>query len=297
MKRKWFRVPDSILRAEMSNDALASLVRLQAHMHGRWARDEEVGSPSTVVIGPRLAMLITGKRRADSAVRALLRLPAEAGLGTASARLVRTSPTNSGSIVTDNCPTSDSLVIDYENISVVFDWPKCASFQRWLPQTGEENAPSETKTETETKEERPGGRTRVRPVSAEPPEAEPKKAAREGRFAPPNVAGLDVETLPLQTAEALLRVQPRGGQETPETLAAWFAWVAPQMHLRQIKNLPSAARKWWPRLRREDVERANEWLQMQRVEASRRRAAPPPPARADDDDFELTELFAGEPTQ
>lgn len=122
-----------------------------------------------------------------------------------------------------------------------------------------------------------------------------RKRPEPKRFEPPNVRGLSVETLPTETARALLAVHPRGAPETPETLAAWFAWVAPAMRLRGIKSTARAARKWWPNLRRDDVEKAIAWLQVQRIEAQRARSPDPPEAAPpDDEDFPpLNEVFIG----
>lgn len=117
----------------------------------------------------------------------------------------------------------------------------------------------------------------------------PKPSRDDERFDPLNFSLLGLDTLPLKTANDLLAVQPRGGPETPETLATWFAWIAPTMRLRGHKDLGRTARKWWPRLRREDVEKAREWLSTRRMSASiaaeRARAAPTPPAVGDFDDI------------
>jgi hypothetical protein len=138
------------------------------------------------------------------------------------------------------------------------------------------------------------GRGASRTVGAEPPPSRPK-----AKLEPTNVAGLDVDLLPLATAEKLLAVRPRGGTETPETLAAWFAWAAPRMRSRGLVDCAKAAGRWWTNVRRDEIEAAREWVAMRRLETQRvaGEARASPPARADDDDFELTELFAGEPTQ
>ena len=89
------------------------------------------------------------------------------------------------------------------------------------------------------------------------------------RFTPPNIAGIAVETLTVETAEILLAVHPRGVNETPEALAAWFAKTAPIMVAKGYTDLDATARNWWPRAKREEIEAAHEWVQARQWERTK----------------------------
>jgi len=69
-RARWFRVPDSIVREDWSNDQVATFVRLCGWLNTRWARDgisrEEAGR---AVVTPADLMKITGRRRSDYALR------------------------------------------------------------------------------------------------------------------------------------------------------------------------------------------------------------------------------------
>lgn len=61
-------MPTSILREQLDNDALAFLVRLQAYMVDRWARDGKTAAEACEVhIGATDLMRIAGKGRTDVA--------------------------------------------------------------------------------------------------------------------------------------------------------------------------------------------------------------------------------------
>lgn len=100
-RKNWFKVPDSICFDALTNDELACLVRLQAYMNTRWARDGKNASErGKCVIDARMAMTISGKHRPDVALTSLRHL---ADITSMSARC--------------------------EGDIVSIDWPKYADFQ------------------------------------------------------------------------------------------------------------------------------------------------------------------------
>lgn len=71
-RKNWFKVPDSIAFDAMSNDQLATLIRLQGYMNTRWARDgKRAEDRGTVSLNSRMVMTLTGKGRRDVAVTLL----------------------------------------------------------------------------------------------------------------------------------------------------------------------------------------------------------------------------------
>lgn len=74
-RKNWFKVPDSICFDSLTNDELACLVRLQAYMNTRWARDGKNASErGKCVVDARMAMTISGKHRPDVALTSLRHL-------------------------------------------------------------------------------------------------------------------------------------------------------------------------------------------------------------------------------
>ena len=69
-RKRWFRVADKVGHKPWSNDQLAALIRLWAHMNTRWARDEipHAEAGYCELINTDL-MRITGKHRADVALK------------------------------------------------------------------------------------------------------------------------------------------------------------------------------------------------------------------------------------
>lgn len=71
-RRNYFLVADKVQHEAWTNDQLAMIIRLMAHLHERWARDgrtaEEAGK---CVLGKADAMRISGKHRPDIASMSL----------------------------------------------------------------------------------------------------------------------------------------------------------------------------------------------------------------------------------
>ena len=71
-RKNWFRLYHEILHSGLSNDELATLTRLVAHMTERWARDGLTPEQAcTCTISRPTAMQITGKGRSDVALKLL----------------------------------------------------------------------------------------------------------------------------------------------------------------------------------------------------------------------------------
>jgi len=74
-RKHWFKVADQILREPWDNDTLACAVRLMAWLNQRWARDRPGDAErARAVISQTDIMAISGKRRADVALKSLQRL-------------------------------------------------------------------------------------------------------------------------------------------------------------------------------------------------------------------------------
>lgn len=75
-RRSYFRLPDAVLRQQWDDATLAVVVRLQAFLNTRWARDmltaEEAGD---AILGPQEMMLVTGTTNVTRARKKLLELP------------------------------------------------------------------------------------------------------------------------------------------------------------------------------------------------------------------------------
>lgn len=100
-RKNWFKVPDSVAFDSLTNDELACLIRLQAYMNTRWARDgQEDAERGKCAISPSLAKQITGKHRADIASKSLRHLADIA-----------------------------SISVRYDGDIALIEWPKYAKFQ------------------------------------------------------------------------------------------------------------------------------------------------------------------------
>lgn len=100
-RKNWFKVPDSVAFDDLSNDELACLIRLQAYMNTRWARDGKSESErGRCSISPAIAKQITGKHRADVAATSLRHLADIA-----------------------------SISVRYDGEVASIEWPKYAEFQ------------------------------------------------------------------------------------------------------------------------------------------------------------------------
>jgi len=278
-RKRWFRVADSILRDELTRDQRSTFLGLLAWFNQRRARDG---------------------CSAEAACRAVI---------------------PKGDLITitlgDDLTTARSLLADVRKrfqltIRVRGDytevyWPKVADFQDWdtpaKPRPSPGRAPAERLSESDPIRSDPNREERERPdlkPAGEAPsdpspvqEPKPKKSLPEERFDPLRLARYGLDTLPAATARDLLAVCPRGAPETPETLATWFAWIAPRMKLKGYKNLSATARNWWPNLKREDVEKARDWLQIRRIEAQRAEEAARPVMRPSEAEIDsLESIFA-----
>ena len=240
-RRTWFKLPDSIYREEWSNQVLATVVRLQAYMHERWARDDPEDA-ATVVIGPKAAMSITGFGRAHVALQALSRLPLEAGWTSASARLETVKGVS----------------------SVVLNCPKVAEFHGWtsrrVPERRPKNAPSEIEIENETKrrEEQESSPERS---DAQKPSDSPllNLLSAYGHSPPPGkdeaAAWLDTVLVEIEAAsESELpdesSKRQRGALAKKITIARWKKYLAGERRFRGHSE-----RKRMDQLRREAQER------------------------------------------
>lgn len=120
-RKHWFKVADSVLREEWSNDTLATHVRLMAWLNQRWARDgiehEKAGS---AVIGGFDAMAITGVKRSHVALQRLASHPLVAGLTSARAALVGVCQSSGALLENTQSPTA-----------VLLEWSKFSEFQEY----------------------------------------------------------------------------------------------------------------------------------------------------------------------
>jgi len=100
-RRRWFKAADSILIEPWPNDVLAAVMRLQAALNTRRARDGLDGAEAgRIALDPIAAMQVAGKRRPDVA-RTLLRRLADI----------------------------TSMSVRHRGDVTLIDWPKWAEFQ------------------------------------------------------------------------------------------------------------------------------------------------------------------------
>lgn len=188
-RRAYVRLPDRILREPWDDSTLADIVRLQAFLNTRWARD---GLPASeagkAFLGPQEMMLITRTTNVSRARKRLLALPARAvnvTLAVAEAYAGRTPGVR--------LPSHDRLA------GVTIDWPKFAIeqgyYDREEPKLGREKAPPHPLPQPQT-------------LSAKEREERPSPAAPPS--APPAAP-------PAPSAGSLARVSSKGNRKKPET--------------------------------------------------------------------------------
>lgn len=237
--RRWFRVESAELAEETAylSDAefrALFLLRSVANEQKAHTRDDRI----TIAVS-RLASVSPNRR--DS--------------GATAARVVRELCTKCAWELHENGAT---WTIHVRN------WSKDQGFTpaELRRDSGETPAPTTTPTTTPNVSSSKQEETESEPAGEAPSAARPVKSKPVERFDPLNLARYGLDTLTVSTANDLLNVHPRGPRETPETLATWFAWIAPKMRLKGHRDLNRTARNWWPNLKREDVEKSREWLQV-----------------------------------
>ncbi len=107
-RKKWFRVADSLTQKPLSNDELATLIRLMGQLNQRWARDGLT---------------------ADEACSILLR-PGDLMACTGSGTLVRARSIARGLAIVVQC------TVDEDGVNTLIKLPKWASFQRLPSESG-----------------------------------------------------------------------------------------------------------------------------------------------------------------
>lgn len=124
-RKRHFRVGDSVWRENWTNDELAGIIRLQAWLNDRWARD---GIPTQdcgkAVIPIAHLIAITQAGRADYAIKAAQRWPEMVSL-----RLSLE-------------PLKVALRSPKGDLKVSIDWPKFVEFQHGQLQNSSETVPS-----------------------------------------------------------------------------------------------------------------------------------------------------------
>ena len=112
-RKAWFRVADSVAVENWSNDELAALIRLQAMMNTRWARDGKEGAEAaSITLRPVDLMAMCGKRRLDVA----------RSCASALARLA-------------------TITVEHRDDVTVISWPKFANFQRYASESRDDQPP------------------------------------------------------------------------------------------------------------------------------------------------------------
>jgi len=100
-RKAWFKVADSIGRDDLSNDELATLIRLMGALNTQWARDGLTAEESTsIVLRPVDLMALTGSRSLVRARRTIVHMRANV-----------------------------SLTVEEQGANTRIKWPKWASFQ------------------------------------------------------------------------------------------------------------------------------------------------------------------------
>lgn len=86
-RRGYVKVPDAILREQWDDSTMADMMRLQAFLNTRWARDRLTADEAgTAFLGPQEMMLITRVQDVRRARKRLLELPERSGCTSLSAR-------------------------------------------------------------------------------------------------------------------------------------------------------------------------------------------------------------------
>lgn len=112
-RKHWFRVADSIGDEDWDNDTLATLIRIQARLNTKWARNGLTGEEAgkiTLTAGD--AMAVTHRTSFARALQVLRR-----------------------------CTAAVSLVIHEQRASVKLEWPKWPEFQGLIARESPESRP------------------------------------------------------------------------------------------------------------------------------------------------------------
>lgn len=152
-RKHWFKVADSVADEDWSNDVLATLIRLQARMNTRWARNGlSPEDAATITLTAGDVMTVTRRSRFARG-----------------AALVR------------ECTHAVTMTVHVGATSVTVHWPKWPEFQglpdRRMPESSPRVALSETQTQTPPQD--------ARQKRAEAPPAPPAKRAPRARRSPP----------------------------------------------------------------------------------------------------------------
>ena len=150
-RKKWFKVADSLTQEPISNDHLATMIRLMGAMNQRWARDGLTAEESrTIALRPGDLMEVTGKGTLSSA-RATLQGAAE----------------------------HVSMSVDADVSVTRITWPKWSEFQgidsREQGSSGEKPGRKTPPPHTQTQDAYADAKRREETVPSAPPSA-PKKA-------------------------------------------------------------------------------------------------------------------------
>lgn len=259
-RKHWFKVADSVLREEWSNDTLATHVRLMAWLNQRWARDgiehEKAGS---AVIGGFDAMAITGVKRAHVALQRLASHPLVAGLTSARASLVGVCPSSGALLENTQSPTA-----------VLLEWSKFSEFQEYgsrlppgddpgsrphraPPVSGSDSVPISKKLDTnrvadirDSVDVPPEGKQQRKPW----PGTIPRSECKLPEFPPDEFPGFEARPLRFYAELAAPAGNGGGQQHTTEEAAKWHAW---QFHTQGLANakprgMTLAIKNRWRRL-------------------------------------------------
>ena len=132
-RKHWFKVMDSIARDDLSNDEVATMIRLLGMLNTQWARDGLSGADAArITCRPADLMACTGSESLARARR-----------------------------IADALSVKVGLTVDRVGKQTIIFWPKCLELQGWdSPVSGNSkdsspprDSPSETKTKTKTKTE------------------------------------------------------------------------------------------------------------------------------------------------
>lgn len=113
-RKHWFKCPDSVADEDWDNDQLATLIRLQARLNTRWARNGLTGEDAgRISLSAGDAMAVT-RRSSFARASSLLR----------------------------SCTACVSMTVRVERASVKIDWPKWPAFQGLTATDAPESSPS-----------------------------------------------------------------------------------------------------------------------------------------------------------
>ena len=217
-RKKWFKVADSIARDDLSNDELATMIRLLAMLNTQWARDGLDGEEATrIALRPVDLMACTGSESLARARRIAGALAVKVG-----------------------------CTVDAVGKQTVISWPKCLEFQDWDSRkpgkpggkSSPRVAPSETQDARRKTQDAEGGETPA-------PQAR-SRSALKARPRGPDTGGeltlltqdppadpIDVEAAAWAEIQATARgyVDALGGSKAPE---AWKLTDAMRKRLRRV---------------------------------------------------------------